>query len=68
MAYGFWKSTLVEVRCDAVRSYVAAFLEVNLNGKPMDRLLTGGSSDYPDAEVTAQTQSPCGGTQNKLQQ
>ena len=52
----------------AIRNYIAAFLDVNLNGKPMDRLLTGGSSDYPDAEVTAQTQSPCGETQNKLQQ
>jgi dienelactone hydrolase len=51
----------------AVRNYIAAFLDVNLNGKPMDRLLTGASPDYPDVEVTRQTQSPCGEAQNDLQ-
>ncbi len=49
----------------AVRNYIAAFLDVNLDGKPMDRLLAGASSDYPDVEVTTQTQTPCGEAQNK---
>jgi len=43
-----------------MRNYIAAFLDVNLNGKPMDRLLTGPSSDYPDVEVTP---PPCGEVQ-----
>jgi hypothetical protein len=40
----------------AVRNYIAAFLDANLRGKPMDSLLTGPSSEYPDAIVTAQKQ------------
>jgi hypothetical protein len=40
----------------AVRSYIAAFLDTNLRGKPFDPLLTGPSSDYPDVEVTTQKQ------------
>lgn len=40
----------------AVRDYIAAFLDANLRGGPMDPLLTGPSSDYPDAEVTTQNQ------------
>lgn len=40
----------------AVRDYIAAFLDANLLGKPMDSLLTGPSSEYPDAEVTTQEQ------------
>jgi dienelactone hydrolase len=51
----------------AVRNYIAAFLDVNLNGKPMDRLLVGASSDYPDVEITTQNQTPCGEAQNDLQ-
>jgi hypothetical protein len=43
----------------AVRDYIAAFLDSNLRGKPSGALLTGPSSDYPDAEVTTQTQSLC---------
>ena len=43
----------------AVRDYIAAFLDTNLRGNPFDPLLTGPSSDYPDAEVTTQTQSLC---------
>jgi len=41
----------------AVRDYIAAFLDVNLRGKPMAPLLTGPSSEYPDAVVTTQNQS-----------
>jgi dienelactone hydrolase/ribosomal protein L18E len=43
----------------AVRNYVAAFLDANLNGRPMDRLLTGESPDSPDVKVWTQTQSQC---------
>ena len=31
----------------------------SIRGKPFDRLLTGPSSDYPDAEVTTQKQALC---------
>jgi dienelactone hydrolase len=40
----------------AVRSYVAAFLDAHLLGKPLDLLLTGPSSEYPDATVTTRKQ------------
>jgi dienelactone hydrolase len=43
----------------AVRDYVAAFLDASLRGKPFDRLLTGPSSNYPDAAVTAREQALC---------
>jgi hypothetical protein len=43
----------------ALRDYIGAFLDANLRGKPFDPLLTGPSSDYPDAEVTTETQSMC---------
>jgi dienelactone hydrolase len=39
----------------AIRNYIAAFLAANLRDQPLDPLLTGPSSDYPDAEVTAQS-------------
>jgi dienelactone hydrolase len=42
-----------------LRNYIAAFLDVNLRGKPMGPLLTGPSSDFPDAAVTTQEQSVC---------
>jgi dienelactone hydrolase len=45
-----------------VREYIAAFLDVNLRDRPIDLLLTGPSSDYPDAEVITQEQSLCGRT------
>ena len=35
-----------------MRDYIAAFLDSNLMGKPMDGLRAGPSSEYPDAEVT----------------
>jgi dienelactone hydrolase len=45
---------------EAVRSYVAAFLDANLRGLPAAPLLKGQSRAYPDAGVTTQGQSPCG--------
>ncbi len=44
----------------AVRGYIAAFLDANVQGKSSDALLTGPSSDYPDAVVTTQKQLLCG--------
>jgi hypothetical protein len=41
----------------AVRGYIAAFLDAYLRGRPLDRLLTGPSSNYPDAAVTTEKQS-----------
>jgi pimeloyl-ACP methyl ester carboxylesterase len=52
----------------AMRNYIAAFLDVNLTGKPTDLVLTGLSSDYPDVEVTTSAQSPCGEAQGDLHQ
>jgi dienelactone hydrolase len=49
----------------AVRAYVAAFLDTNLCDRSSDPLLSGPSSDYPDAAVIMQTQSLCGETLNK---
>lgn len=43
----------------AVRDYIAAFLDTNLRGKPMESLLTGPSSEYPDATVTTREQLLC---------
>ena len=43
----------------AIRGYVAAFLDVNLLGKPVVPLLTGPSSDFPDAVVATKEQSVC---------
>jgi dienelactone hydrolase len=40
----------------AIRNYVAAFLDANLRGQPLDPLLTGPSTDYPDAAVTTQNE------------
>ena len=39
----------------AIRNYIAAFLDANLRDQPLDPLLTGPSSDYPDAEVTTRS-------------
>ena len=52
----------------AVRNYVAAFLDVNMNVKPTagDDLLAGPSSDYPDVELTTETQNPCAGAQKNI--
>jgi dienelactone hydrolase len=43
----------------AIREYVATFLDVNLLGKPVVPLLTGPSSDFPDAVVATKEQSVC---------
>jgi predicted dienelactone hydrolase len=43
----------------ALRDYLAAFLDSNLQGQPLDPLLTGPSSEYPDAVVTTQEQPLC---------
>jgi hypothetical protein len=51
----------------AIRNYIAAFLDTNLNGDSADGLLQGTSADYPDVEVTTQTESPCGKSQNSMQ-
>ncbi len=40
----------------AVRDYIAAFLDANLWGKPMNSLLAGPSPDYPDVVVITQNQ------------
>jgi dienelactone hydrolase len=45
----------------AVRNYIGAFFDTSLLAKPQSALLNGPSSDYPDAVVTAQKQSLCGG-------
>jgi hypothetical protein len=51
-----------EKTIEALRNYIAAFLDTNLRGKSLDPLLTGPPSEYPDAEVTTQKQSLCGKT------
>lgn len=40
----------------ALREYIAAFLDANLLGKPTDPVLTGPSSEYPDAEVITENE------------
>jgi hypothetical protein len=46
----------------ATRNYVAEFLDVNLNVRTGNGLLSGPSSDYPEVEVTTQTQNQCTAT------
>jgi hypothetical protein len=41
----------------AIRNYIAAFLDANLRGEPLDPLLGTLSSAYPDAVVTTQRPS-----------
>jgi dienelactone hydrolase len=43
-----------------LRNYIAAFLDVNLRGQPMNSLLTGPSPDSPEVVITTQAQSLCG--------
>ena len=40
----------------AVRDYIAAFLDANLRGQPLDPTLRRLSSEYPDAVVTMEKQ------------
>jgi dienelactone hydrolase len=49
-----------EKTINALRDYIAAFLDKNLRGKASDPLLSGPSSDYPNAAVTTQKQLLCG--------
>jgi dienelactone hydrolase len=49
-----------EKTVEALRNYIAAFLDANLRGKPLGAPLTGPSLDYPDAAVTTQKQLLCG--------
>jgi hypothetical protein len=49
-----------EKTVEALRNYIAAFLDVNLQGESVDPLLTRSSSDYLDAGVTTQKQLLCG--------
>ncbi len=44
---------------EAIRNYVAAFLDANLQGQPANRLLSKPSADYSGVDVTLPTQSPC---------
>ena len=48
----------------AVRDYIAAFLDANLQARPSVALLTGRSVDYPDSTVTTQSQSLCDETRH----
>jgi len=48
-----------EKTIEALRDYIAAFLDKNVRGRPLDPLLTGPSSIFPDAEITTQTQLLC---------
>jgi dienelactone hydrolase len=48
-----------EKTVEAVRDYIAAFLDTNLRGAASNYLLTGPSRDYPDAAVTTQRQLLC---------
>jgi dienelactone hydrolase len=41
----------------AIREYVAAFLDAHLLGSPGDSLLSGASSEFPDAIVTTRKES-----------
>jgi hypothetical protein len=43
----------------AVRDYIAAFLDANLQGRRAAGLLNGLSSDYLDTVVTTQEQALC---------
>jgi hypothetical protein len=44
----------------AVRDYVAAFLDTNLQGKAMSPLLTGSSTQYAAAVLTSREERLCG--------
>ena len=48
-----------EKTIEALRNYIAAFLDANLRETSLEPLLVGPSADYPDAEVTTQKESLC---------
>ena len=56
----------VEKTVAAVRHYVAAFLDVNLNGKAGNELVADPSPDYPEVEVTTRTQIQCTAADSNL--
>ena len=60
----------MEKTVSAVRDYVAAFLDANMNvtSNTGEGLLTSPSPDYPDVELTTGAPDSCGGAQNKLPQ
>jgi dienelactone hydrolase len=49
----------MEKTVESIRNYVAAFLDKNLNGSPSDELLNGPAAEYPDVEVTTESETPC---------
>jgi dienelactone hydrolase len=48
-----------EKTIEALRNYIAAFLDINLMGKPGNSLLNGPSAGYPDVLVTSQAEQLC---------
>ena len=48
-----------EKMADILRSYIAAFLDANLRGEPLESMLNGQSPDYPDVVVTTANESLC---------
>jgi pimeloyl-ACP methyl ester carboxylesterase len=49
----------MEKTVEAIRKYVADFLDSNLKGDVPHQLSTGDSSEYPDVSVTTEADSPC---------
>ena len=49
----------MEKTVESIRNYVAAFLDKNLKGSPSDELLNGPAAEYPDVEVTTESETPC---------
>jgi pimeloyl-ACP methyl ester carboxylesterase len=47
-----------ETTIAAMRNYIAAFLDAQLQGRPVEPLLKRRSPDYPDAEITLQQEIP----------
>ena len=48
-----------EKSVDAIRAYIVAFLDSQLRGEPVSPLLTGPSSEYPDAAVVTRKGTLC---------
>jgi pimeloyl-ACP methyl ester carboxylesterase len=51
-----------EKTIEAIRDYIAAFLDANFHGKRFDPLLREPSSEFPDVTVTTQRQFLCSDT------
>jgi len=49
---------------EAVREYIAAFLDMHLRNQPPSFLLTGPSSSYPDVVLTPQSAALCSKSSN----